>query len=249
MSRRITNRRSLFAVVAAALVVAAMSAVAAYAAGGTTKTSFDLVPNPKFVNCLARYPGDPSRAPTASVDVQKGNLNDRLTLHLQEHQAESGVRPVHRAAQLARRTTASRSPGAELRPRLVPVGHRGGRRRERQREDPDDPARPDLRLRTSTVALTPTNTFHVGFWFNDPNDAAACGFDVTQADAVQRRAQGGPAGDDQPARRDHRPRPALPQAGRLGAQRLRRLSRPFTTEGAARASGALAGPARRRARS
>jgi hypothetical protein len=26
------------------------------------------------------------------------------------------------------------------------------------------------------VALAPTNTFHVGFWFNDPNDAAACGF-------------------------------------------------------------------------
>jgi hypothetical protein len=26
------------------------------------------------------------------------------------------------------------------------------------------------------VQLTPTNTFHVGFWFNDPNDAAACGF-------------------------------------------------------------------------
>src|SRR5216117_1499422 len=26
------------------------------------------------------------------------------------------------------------------------------------------------------VTLPPTNTFHVGFWFNDPADAAACGF-------------------------------------------------------------------------
>jgi hypothetical protein len=26
------------------------------------------------------------------------------------------------------------------------------------------------------VGLDPTNTFHVGFWFNDPDDAAACGF-------------------------------------------------------------------------
>ena len=26
------------------------------------------------------------------------------------------------------------------------------------------------------VSLAPTNTFHVGFWFNDPADAAACGF-------------------------------------------------------------------------
>jgi hypothetical protein len=26
------------------------------------------------------------------------------------------------------------------------------------------------------VALPPTNTFHVGFWFNNPADATACGF-------------------------------------------------------------------------
>ena len=82
MSRMIPMRRSAMAVMAAALVVAAMAGVAAYAASGTTKTSFELVANPKFVNCLAKYPGDPSRPPTASVDVQKGNLNDRLTLHL-----------------------------------------------------------------------------------------------------------------------------------------------------------------------
>ena len=82
MFRRIPRGRSLMAAMAAALVVASMAAVAAYAASGTTKKSFELVPNPKFVNCLAKYPGDPSRPPTASVDVQKGNLNDRLTLHL-----------------------------------------------------------------------------------------------------------------------------------------------------------------------
>ena len=82
MSRTIRTRRSLITVIAAALAVAAVSAVAANGASGTTKTTFDLVPNPKFANCLAKYPGDPSRPPTASVDVQKGNLNDRLTLHL-----------------------------------------------------------------------------------------------------------------------------------------------------------------------
>jgi len=26
------------------------------------------------------------------------------------------------------------------------------------------------------VGLGPTNTFHVGFWFNNPEDAAPCGF-------------------------------------------------------------------------
>jgi len=29
------------------------------------------------------------------------------------------------------------------------------------------------------VGLGPTNTFHVGFWFNNPEDAAACSFDPT----------------------------------------------------------------------
>jgi hypothetical protein len=29
------------------------------------------------------------------------------------------------------------------------------------------------------AALPPTNTFHVGFWFNNPADAAACGFTGT----------------------------------------------------------------------
>ena len=31
----------------------------------------------------------------------------------------------------------------------------------------------------SGIALTPTNTFHVGFWFANPADAAACGFTGT----------------------------------------------------------------------
>ena len=30
------------------------------------------------------------------------------------------------------------------------------------------------------VGLPPTNTFHVGFWFNNPQDAASCGFDPTK---------------------------------------------------------------------
>jgi len=31
----------------------------------------------------------------------------------------------------------------------------------------------------SAVSLAPTNTFHLGFWFNDPADAADCGFTGT----------------------------------------------------------------------
>jgi hypothetical protein len=30
------------------------------------------------------------------------------------------------------------------------------------------------------VRLEPRNTFHVGFWFNDPKAAVACGFDSSK---------------------------------------------------------------------
>ena len=83
MFRRTTpKRRWLIAVAAAACAVAAISAVAASGASSTTVASFNLAPNPKFIKCLAQYPNDPSRPPSAHVDVVKGNLNDRLTLHL-----------------------------------------------------------------------------------------------------------------------------------------------------------------------
>jgi len=42
------------------------------------------------------------------------------------------------------------------------------------------------------VNLTPTNTFHVGFWFNDPNDAAACGFDVNNPTPFNGEHRAGP---------------------------------------------------------
>ena len=42
------------------------------------------------------------------------------------------------------------------------------------------------------VALAPTNTFHVGFWFNNPQDAAACGFDVTKPTPFNGEHKAGP---------------------------------------------------------
>ena len=42
------------------------------------------------------------------------------------------------------------------------------------------------------VGLTPTNTFHVGFWFNDPNDAVACGFNDNNATPFNGEHHAGP---------------------------------------------------------
>jgi hypothetical protein len=41
---------------------------------------FDLRPNPKFAPCFAKHPNDPNRAPSVTVTVVRGELNDRLFL-------------------------------------------------------------------------------------------------------------------------------------------------------------------------
>ncbi len=38
----------------------------------------------------------------------------------------------------------------------------------------------------------PINTFHLGFWFNNPADAAACGFDVTKPTPFNGEHSAGP---------------------------------------------------------
>jgi hypothetical protein len=42
------------------------------------------------------------------------------------------------------------------------------------------------------VALPPTNTFHVGFWFNNPKDAVACGFDPSKPTPFNGEHRAGP---------------------------------------------------------
>jgi hypothetical protein len=42
------------------------------------------------------------------------------------------------------------------------------------------------------VLLPPTNTFHVGFWFNNPEDAEACGFPVAKPTPFNGEHKAGP---------------------------------------------------------
>jgi hypothetical protein len=44
----------------------------------------------------------------------------------------------------------------------------------------------------ATTVLKPTNTFHLGFWFNDPNDAAKCGFDPSKPTPFNGEHKAGP---------------------------------------------------------
>ena len=44
----------------------------------------------------------------------------------------------------------------------------------------------------NTALLPPTNTFHVGFWFNSPEDAASCGFDPAKPTPFNGEHKAGP---------------------------------------------------------
>jgi len=192
MSRiTIRSSRSLIAFVAAALTVAALS-VAAYAASGTTEASFDLSINPKFANCLAKYPNDPSRRPTASVEVEKGNLNDRLTLHV--HNIKPNLAfdlfTVQRSTLDAQGKPISPAPsfGLAWYQSDVQAGDNGNGNVRIQTVLADQ----IFGVNVDQSPPQPINTFHIGFWFNDPNDAAACGFDVSKPTPFNGEHHAGP---------------------------------------------------------
>jgi len=147
---------------------------AANAQSIVNKTTFTLVPNPAFLQCLA---ADGSKPPVAKVAVKRDKLNDVLAIHV------SGLKPNLQFDLF----TVQRSP-------FLADGSK----------DPDFPGtfglawyQSDIEIgksiydghvRIKTIlldqifgfdpdaSLPPTNTFHVGFWFNNPQDAAACGF-------------------------------------------------------------------------
>ncbi len=153
------------------------------------EVSFKLTPNPKFVDCLRRSPWE---EPTARATVIRGKLNDTLILDL------DGIKPglafdlftVQRSQLLANGDLDSnfKNFGLAWYQSDIEIGKRTDDGRVRIRTilldqifgfDPD-------------VALKPTNTFHVGFWFNNPEDAAACGFDTSKPTPFNGEHKAGP---------------------------------------------------------
>jgi len=138
---------------------------------------FDLHANPKFLNCLAQFPGDPKRAPSVDVTVVRGSLNDGL--FLSGRNIKQGLK-----FDLFTLQNSTLNASGAVDPSITSVGlawyqsdleaNNGGRMRATIRTVLLD----EIFGFDPLVGLTPTNTFHVGFWFDDPNDAAACGFNV-----------------------------------------------------------------------
>jgi hypothetical protein len=138
---------------------------------------FHLVPNPKFAKCLAAYPDDPSRAPSADVVVVRGDLTDSLTLRA------SNLKEGLKFDMFTVQHTSLKADGTP-----DPAFTNFGLAWYQSDVDVRDGGHARVNVRSvlldqifgfdPAATLPPTGTFHVGFWFNDPNDAAPCGFNV-----------------------------------------------------------------------
>ncbi|HTJ74653.1 MAG TPA: hypothetical protein VL337_04745 [Acidimicrobiales bacterium] len=154
---------------AAALPLAAIFALPQAATSSPELARFSLFPVAKFLPCMAA----PGQTPTATATVVKGDPNDTLVL------STSGFKPGLKFDLFTIQRSSQQADGS---PATVPgVGMAW------YQSDVD--ANSSVALKTvlvdqifgfdPDVALAPTNTFHMGFWFNNPADAAACGFTGT----------------------------------------------------------------------
>jgi hypothetical protein len=176
------------ALVTIAIVAGSLGVVAVPASAQAPETVFNLVPQPKFVSCLG-VPGHP--LPTAQVIVQRGELNDVLILRAQHLKPNLGFDlftiqntnllpdgapdPYFKNFGLAWYQTdvqADASGNAEVAIKTILLDQIFG----------FDPA----------SLLEPTHTFHVGFWFDNPEDAAACGFNPADPTPFNGEQHAGP---------------------------------------------------------
>ena len=155
-------------------------------------TYFTLTANPAFLTCLA---ANPSAPPQAVVAVRRGELNDLAVVHV------SGLKPnlkfdlftVQRSSLDAEGKPVPNFPGFGLAwyQTDLHADARGTAQAVIQTILLDQifgfVSGPN-----NTAPLPPTNTFHVGFWFNSPEDAAPCGFDVTKPTPFNGEHRAGP---------------------------------------------------------
>lgn len=181
---------ALGAALALAAIVAA-TATASRPASHKNAATFKLVPNAKFVPCFARST-ESEQPPTATVTVQRGSLNDTLTVHLRNFKSNLGFDLF----------TVQHSPfDASGQPDPAFTGSFGLAWYQSDIET-NGKGSADVTIKTilldqifgfdADVGLTPVSTFHVGFWFNNPKDAAPCGFDPSKPTPFNGEHDAGP---------------------------------------------------------
>lgn len=175
--------------IAAALSAFGMLATVQPLSAQVDETTFDLVPNPQVVACLA----DPSsyEPPRARVTVVRGKLNDHLIIEARH------IKPGLQFDMFTIQNSPFLSDGSKD-PKFTNFGLAWYQSDlEANREGTIEASIRTILLDQifgfdPIVSLPPTNTFHVGFWFNNPQDAAACGFNVNNPTPFNGEHKAGP---------------------------------------------------------
>src|SRR5215471_6692602 len=176
----------------AALSVLAVSGVA-NAQEKKDEISFNLLPNPAVIDCLRANPND---EPRAHATVIRGKQNDTLILDL------DGIKPglafdlftVQNSFFQANGTKDPNFTGS-----FGLAWYQSDIKIGRATDDGHVQIKTilldDIFGFDPDVRLAPTNTFHLGFWFDNPQDAAAfptCHFDPTKPTPFNGEHHAGP---------------------------------------------------------
>lgn len=190
--KKFWNNRTTGKIAGSLLFALALSGSAS-AQQKTDEITFDLIPNPAVIDCLR---ANSYEEPRARATVIRGRLNDTLILDL------DGIKPglafdLFTVEHSPFFEDGSKNPsfngsfGLAWYQSDVEIGKRTDDGHVRIKTilldqifgfDPD-------------VKLPPTNTFHLGFWFNNPEDAAAlptCHFDPTKPTPFNGEHHAGP---------------------------------------------------------
>jgi len=198
LNRREDNAKATLLILAAPAALNLLVTVSPLMADGRNEISFDLVANPKFAACLVADPSGP--APSAKVTVSRGTANDVMIVELQNFKPEAAfdLFTVQRSQLQADGTPDPNFKGFGLSwfQSELHVGSDG--KAEAVVKSIlldaifgfDGDAIPGSVPPKSLVP--PTHTFHVGFWFDSPQDAAACGFDPTKSTPFNSVQKAGP---------------------------------------------------------
>jgi hypothetical protein len=164
--------------VGAGVAVAAFAISAGVAAASTSKprqTTFRMFPQTAFLDCVKPSKGAPT--PQVTVKVQRQNLNDTATVELKgfKPHLDFDLFTIQHSPQTA---TGAADPnpsvGLAWYQSDLHVGANGYGHATVRTILLDQIFGVD-----KDVALAPTNTFNLGFWFNNPADAQHCGFTGT----------------------------------------------------------------------
>jgi len=165
-----------------------ISAAVRPATAQVKQITFDLAPQPKFLGCLG-VEGGPT--PIATLTVTRGQLHDTLTLKA------SNLKP-HLGFDLFTIQNTNLLSNGTPDPNFKNFGLAW------YQTDLEANGLGEAVVTINTIlldqifgfdpaaSLVPTHTFHVGFWFNNPEDAVACGFDPTKPTPFNGEQDAGP---------------------------------------------------------